>query len=164
MKKLLVALMLMAVVIAVLLMLGKKSVSTEIVINAPINRVWIELTDFAKYPDWNPFIKRINGAFEKGKIIEVVIQPEGSEPFVFAPEVKLYEENSILQWEGKFLIPGIFTGRHTFELVGIGAGKTKLIQKEDFNGILVPFFNFKSTISGFDSMNRKLKRRVEKQL
>ncbi|HPI90566.1 MAG TPA: hypothetical protein PK859_14770 [Spirochaetota bacterium] len=53
---------------------------------------------------------------------------------------------------------------HTLDLVEIDAGKTKLVQKEDFSGILVPFFNFDSTVSGFTMMNEALRKRVENRL
>ena len=38
-----------------------KEVFSEIDIQAPAERVWQVLTDFASYPEWNPFIRRING-------------------------------------------------------------------------------------------------------
>lgn len=152
MKKALYIFVLLAIIITLLLIFGKKSISTDIIINIPINKVWVELTDFNKYPDWNPFIRKVSGEIKKGNIIEVTFQTQGSAPIVFTPEIKLYEENNIFQWEGKLLLPGIFTGRHAFELIKIETNKTKLIQKEDFNGILVPFFNFDATIQGFNLM------------
>ena len=161
MKKVLYLVIALIVLVIVLLILGQKHVSTEITINAPVVKVWTALTDFKSYPDWNPFIRKLSGEIKKGNTIEVVFQVDGSEPVVFTPEVKVYEENSIFQWEGRLLIPGIFTGTHTFELVEIDAGKTKLMQKEDFSGILVPFFNFDSTTTGFSMMNEALRKRVE---
>ena len=38
-----------------------KEIKTEILINAAPEKVWSILTNFEKYPDWNPFIKSING-------------------------------------------------------------------------------------------------------
>ena len=40
---------------------------------------------------------------------------------------------------------------------------TGLIQIDKFNGLLVPFFNFDSTVEGFELMNKALKERIEKQ-
>lgn len=164
MKKALYTFITLAIIVTLLLVFGKKHISTEIIINASIDKVWDELTDFSKYPDWNPFIRKISGEIKKGNIIEVTFQTHGSDPIVFTPEIILYEENNILQWEGKLFIPGIFTGRHTFQLVKIETNKTKLIQKEDFNGILVPFFKFDSTIEGFTLMNKEFKKRTENKL
>ena len=164
MKKVFYIFVVLIVIIIVLLIFGKKHISTEIMLNAPINKVWIELTDFSKYPEWNPFIRKVKGEIKKGNVIEVTFQIQGNEPFVFTPEIKLNEENDIFQWEGKLFLPGIFTGRHTFQLIKIETNKTKLIQKEDFNGILVPFFSFESTIEGFNLMNKEFKKRIENKL
>jgi hypothetical protein len=38
----------------------------EIVIDAPPERVWAAVTDFAAYPEWNPFIRRISGELREG--------------------------------------------------------------------------------------------------
>ncbi len=38
-----------------------KSIKTEIIINASKEKVWQVLTDFDKYPAWNPFIVSIKG-------------------------------------------------------------------------------------------------------
>jgi hypothetical protein len=162
MKKL-IFLILIILVIAVLLVIGKKSITTEIIINSPVDKVWEEFTDFSKYPDWNPFIKKIAGDFKTGSRIEVEFHTQGHKPMVFTPDILVMQKNSIFQWEGKLLMPGIFTGRHTFQLVEIEKNKTKLIQKEDFNGILVPFFSFDSTLDGFQSMNKALKERIEQK-
>jgi hypothetical protein len=161
MKKASLVLSLLIAVIVVLLVLGKKHISTEISIDAPADAVWAVLTDFGKYPEWNPFIVRVSGDIKKGGTLEVTFHTKGSDPVVFTPTVLLNEKNSIFQWEGRLLVPGIFTGRHTFRLVSIGPAKTRLVQEEDFNGILVPFFSFTSTEDGFSLMNSELKKRVE---
>ena len=41
-----------------LLGVSVKELHSEIEINAPVERVWEVLTDFASYPRWNPFIRR----------------------------------------------------------------------------------------------------------
>lgn len=145
----------------ILLLLGSKHISTEITIDAPVEAVWAELMDFPRYPEWNHFIKKVSGEIKKGSTLEVTFHVKGSDPVVFTPEIKEYEVNNVFQWEGRLFMPGIFTGKHTFQLVKIDPKKTLLVQKEDFNGILVPFFNFKSTIEGFTLMNKEFKKRVE---
>lgn len=150
------------VVIALLLIAGRKSVITEVVIDSSTGSVWSVLIDTGRYPDWNPFIRRISGAMKPGNVVDITFQPDGLNPITISPVIMKIENGRLLQWEGKLFIPGIFTGRHTFELIPIEKNKTRFIQREEFNGILVPFFNFTSTISGFNAMNRGIKIRAEK--
>lgn len=162
MKKALYILLLFIGVIILLLVVGKKSLYTDITINAPVDSVWNEFSRFSEYPGWNPFIKKISGDMKVGGKIDITIQPKGGNPVDFNPTVLIYKEKSVVQWEGKLFVPGIFTGRHTFILVSLDKDKTRFIQKEDFNGILVPFINLDSTLEGFKEMNSLLKSRVEK--
>ena len=41
-----------------------KELRREVEIAAPAERVWSVLVDFDAYPDWNPFIRSIQGACE----------------------------------------------------------------------------------------------------
>ena len=43
-----------------------KILQTEILINAPAEKVWGILMDFEKFPEWNPFILSIEGKQETG--------------------------------------------------------------------------------------------------
>jgi uncharacterized protein YndB with AHSA1/START domain len=47
----------------------------EVEIEAPPERVWAVVTDFAAYPEWNPFIGRISGDLQEGARLEVRIEP-----------------------------------------------------------------------------------------
>ncbi len=161
MKKAMIIIAVVLVIIIVLLVIGKKILYTEIMINAPVESVWKEFSNFPEYPNWNPFLKKISGDMKPGSTINITIQPKGDKPVDFTPVIIKYEEKSILQWEGKLFIPGVFTGKHTFQLIRIDKDKTKFIQKEDFNGILVPFINLNATLDGFNDMNNLLKKRVE---
>ncbi len=162
MRKVIYLFIIFTVFIILLLIFGKKNLSTEIIINAPLNKVWKEFTDFTEYPKWNPFIKSFTGETKVGNTIHVVIQAKNGKPMTFNPTVVQLKENDILQWEGKLFLPGIFTGKHTFQLVRVENNKTKFIQSEDFNGILVPFVDLNPTLEGFKAMNALLKERAEK--
>jgi uncharacterized protein YndB with AHSA1/START domain len=54
-----------------------KELHTEIEIDAPAERVWRLLTDFASYPRWNPFIRTISGRPIPGERLEVRLEPPG---------------------------------------------------------------------------------------
>jgi hypothetical protein len=163
MKKGMSILVLVIAAIIVLLVVGKKSLYTEVIINAPAEKVWKEFTNFSEYPNWNPFLRKVSGDMKSGNSINVTIQPKNHEPVDFNPAIIIYEEKRTVQWEGKLFIPGLFTGRHTFQLINIDKDKTRFIQKEDFNGILVPFISLDATLEGFKEMNGLLKSRIEKR-
>ena len=44
-----------------------RELNTQIDIDAPVERVWSVLTDFAAYPEWNPFILSAEGSLAVGE-------------------------------------------------------------------------------------------------
>src|SRR5436309_10428636 len=78
-----------------------KEVSSEIVIEAPADRVWQVLTDFAKFPEWNPFIKKMSGEPRTGAKLEVRIEPRGGRAMTFKPKMVNVETNREMCWIGK---------------------------------------------------------------
>jgi hypothetical protein len=138
-----------------------KEIKTEILIQAPVSKVWKVLTHIQEYPNWNSFIKKLEGILKVGENLRAEIQPVDSSTMIFKPKVLQFEENRTLQWKGKFLINGLFDGTHSFELVENQDGSTIFKQSELFNGVLVGLFNLENTIKGFEAMNRELKRKCE---
>lgn len=137
---------------------------SQIHIDAPPERVWAVLTDFARYPDWNPFILRLQGTPETGARLEVRIQPVGGQAMTFRPTVLQAEPGHALGWLGHLAVPGLFDGAHRFTLEPLDGGGTRLRQDERFSGILVGLFKARldrQTLPGFELMNQALKTRAE---
>lgn len=136
---------------------------TEIEIDAPPARVWEVLTDLADYPAWNPFITSSAGTVAVGERLVNRLEPPGGKPLTFKPTVTEVEEGKALEWLGRLGVPGLFDGRHRFELAPHGAG-TRLVHAERFTGLLVPLFRSSldnGTRAGFRAMNEALKARAE---
>ena len=142
-----------------------KNIHTEIEINAPLEKVWTILMDFNRYPDWNPFIKSLNGNAKEGEKLKVVLHQPESKPMTIKPKCLTVVPNSEFRWKGNLIVPGIFDGEHIFKMSEASPGVTKFMQSENFAGILLPLFwkmiNSK-TIKGFEEMNRALKQRAER--
>lgn len=139
---------------------------TEITIHSDPAKVWAILTDFAKYPDWNPFIPSLQGEAKKGSKLKVRILPPGAKGMVFTPKVLSAEPHKELRWLGHLLFPGLFDGEHAFELVAQADGTTLFKHSERFKGILVGLFKkqlLNNTLKGFEAMNQKLKERAERK-
>lgn|SRR5690348_6795142 len=139
-----------------------RRIDTEILIQVPPAKVWAVLTDFAAYPEWNPFIVSIEGRAEWGERLTVCIHA-GDRRHVFKPVVLQATAPTRLRWLGRLGMPGIFDGEHGFELRAEGSG-TRLLQTESFQGFLMPLLwrtVGPMTHAGFEAMNRALKERVE---
>ena len=142
-----------------------KELYSEIEINASPEKVWQVLTDFDHFQDWNPFIRSIHGKPEAGSKLTVEIQPPGGRPRKFHPKILRFDPKREIRWLGHVLVPGIFDGQHTFKIESLGPNHVRFIQREKFNGVLVPFLGKaldKDTRRGFKEMNEALKQKVEK--
>src|SRR5712692_6091799 len=111
---------------------------TEIEIDAPVERVWEVLTDFERFPEWNPFIRRIHGKMQVGSRLDVLIGATGTRPMRFRPIVKAVLPNRELRWLGRLALPRLFDGEHVFQIEPLGSMRTRFIQRERFRGLLVP--------------------------
>ena len=136
-----------------------KELRTEIEINAPPERVWNILTDTDKFSEWNPFIRSVKGKLAQGESIEVVLGEEKT--MTFRPTILELTPNRTFRWLGKMFVGGLFDGEHIFEIEPLDTNRVRFVQREKFNGILIPVFNFDSTQRGFDAMNLALKQRAE---
>lgn len=141
----------------------KHHLETQIDITAPPETVWGILTDLEAYSDWNPFVVSAEGNVAVGERLTNRMQPPGSRAMTFKPTVTAVEPGKKFEWLGHLIVPGIFDGRHSFELEATSSG-TRLVHSEHFNGILVRFMRKMvdgGTRQGFEAMNAALKTRAE---
>jgi hypothetical protein len=138
-------------------------ISREIEIDAPPAAVWAVLSDTDAYADWNPFVRRLDGDLREGARLEARIAPPGGRAMTFRPTVLAAEPGRELRWLGRLLVPGLFDGEHRFLLEPLADGRTRFVQSERFDGILVRLLrkSLAKTAAGFEQMNAALKRRVE---
>lgn len=136
---------------------------TGIVIGAPPPAVWEVLTDLSRYGEWNPFVVSATGTVAVGARLTVRLRPPGGRAMTFRPRVTVVEPARVFEWLGRLGPPGVFDGRHRFELEPT-AGGTRFVQREDFRGVLVRLLRGgldTGTVAGFEAMNAALKERVE---
>jgi hypothetical protein len=140
-----------------------KEITSAIDIEATPQRVWEIVTNFAAYPEWNPFIRRANGRPEAGAQLEVRIEPPGGRAMTFKPTVVEAESERELRWLGHLMLPRIFDGEHSFRIEPLDDTRVRFVQAERFTGVLVPLFGktLEQTRRGFEQMNQALKSRAE---
>ncbi|MCH9815896.1 MAG: SRPBCC domain-containing protein [Actinomycetia bacterium] len=139
-------------------------IESAIEIEATPEAVWAILTDLGTYPEWNPTIPSSKGTAAVGEKLINRMQTRNGKSTTFKPTVTVADTNSTLEWLGHFFLPGIFDGRHRFDLEETPDGTTKFTQSEDLSGVLVPFMRKyldNTTLVGFQEMNQALKVRAE---
>jgi hypothetical protein len=93
-----------------------KELNNEVEIRASAERVWQLLTDFARFPQWNPFIHHASGEAKTGARLEVTTQPSGASRTTSRPTVLKAEPNHELRWIERSLIPGLLDVEHIFTI------------------------------------------------
>lgn len=140
-------------------LIGCKYIYTDIEIKAPPHKVWAVLADIPQYPDWNPYHVKVEGKLKIGEELSVTIHKPNGIKLTIEPHVIQIILGKELTWGGG--IHGLFHGKHVFLIEKTQEGHTKLIQKEDFEGIFVPFASLDAIDEGYRLMNEALKHRVE---
>jgi hypothetical protein len=140
-----------------------KEIKTEIIINSSKERVWNILTSFSEYPEWNPFIRSLEGSAIKDSRLVATLQLKDRKPMVFKPVVTVSEAGKKFEWLGTTPL-NVVNGRHYFTVEELDDKKVRFVHGEQFSGILAGPFHRKlaePTRLGFMEMNKALKQRAE---
>ena len=141
----------------------KKEIWTEIEIDASAEKIWQILTDFEKFPAWNPFVVKAEGVPKVGEILSIEVKVPDASMQKFTPEVLVADENTELRWVGNAPL-GAFRGEHFYKIEGLGENKSKFIHGELFSGWLVRLIwilQGKKIEKGYVLMNKALKEKAE---
>jgi len=141
-----------------------KELRTEIEIQASPEKVWQVLTDLDKYPEWNPFIHHALGKATIGNTVDIDFQPDSTGLKLHCTVVKA-EPNKTLAWKYQVGTAFLLSGEHSFTIEPINEQRVRFVDKEIFNGLLVPLQAKDidtNTRHGFEAMDRALKLRAEK--
>jgi hypothetical protein len=145
---------------SVLLLAGCTSIQSQIEIDAPAKAVRAVLYRFDDYPNWNPFIIKVDGTVAEGKDVTVTVKPVGKDQLSGTTTIISMTDNR-LEWRGSLAVPGLFTGDHEFIIEELDSRRTLFRQNEKMSGIIIPFFNIEPEKAGFAAMNEALKKKAE---
>jgi hypothetical protein len=139
-------------------------IRTEIAINATPAQVWDVLTDFPRYPEWNPFVLEVKGAVRQNAMIRYRFEmPRGVRIWTPATVLK-FEPESELRFSANFLTPTVFRGDHYFAIQRTGQTGVIFHHGEVISGLLFPVVQLILQNLGprmFHALNGALKQRTE---
>lgn len=142
-----------------------REVRTEITVDASIEATFNVLVDVDRYHEWNPLIIDVRGKVLPEQKLDIVIRLRGKADMPYVVEVLEVIPNQAFVWIGRMKVKGLLDGKHFFELIPEGPSRTRVVQREEFRGILVPFvwgsFLNSRMREGFEATNRALKRVAE---
>lgn len=112
-------------------------VREEMALAAPASEVWRWFTAFESFPDWNPFIRKAEGALRVGSKLDIRLRL-GERVISFRPEVTLLEPAREVRWKTQLLLPGLFDVDRRFTIDPTSTEQTTFVQEETNSGLLVP--------------------------
>src|SRR5688500_5074680 len=138
----------------------EKEIVTEIEISALPTRIWQILTDFEKYPTWNPFIEKVTGIPRTNEKLEVHMPDRRGGTMVFTRTVLGAERERELRWLGRSE-GEVSNGEHRFLIEpSENNNKVHFSQSEKFAGSMVASLEGwldTAVKQNFEDMNRALK-------
>ena len=143
---------------------NKHEVRTEITIRSSPAAVWGMLTDVDNYPDWHPYIKKIEGKLSPKSKIKVTYKKDDTREGTFSAYIIDNEVNKQLSWGGS--LDFIFRAKHYYSIEAVGTDSVRLIQGEYWRGIFGGMYGkkiYRDTARKFELMNQKLKEILEKK-
>ena len=141
--------------------LGYHQVHTETFIEAQPEDVWAVITDVPHYSDWNPVIINAEGTYGKGATIKNTVVEAGKKPTLITSRVTRFDPPFHLNQFGGYT--GIITFDHHYILEPVN-GWTKVIQKEEYTGIYVHFWDSAWVEPAYRAVNARLREEVLKRL
>ena len=140
--------------------------SEPVTIAAPAETVWIILTDFARYPDWNPFTRSVTGDLALGAkvTLEFASAKNPAKMQKFSHTIRALYPPLHLEWGGHMLHPRLFASTRNQYVVPLSAESCCYYTTDTFSGRLAGFIyrNMGDWAAGcFNDMARALKAAAE---
>ncbi len=167
MKKMIVYIAIGLAVIILALSFTRFEINEKVEVNAPVEKVWATLIDFASYSEWNSQLEYLGGEVKPNGQLHLKLSVAGAEPYEFKPTISHWEENQRFAWLARTGLPRIFDGEHFFELEKIDERSTLVTNREEYRGVLSLLMKnlpmMKGAPAGFEKMNRELKNYLENE-
>jgi len=134
-------------------------------IAAPPARVWAVLAAHAHYSDWNTQLAWLGAPASLGATLHLRLVADGADPYEFKPLVTAWEPERRFTWLAITGMPRLFDGEHTFTLEPLGERGTRVVNREEYRGVLSLLMKnlpmMAGAPAGFRKMNEELRRRAE---
>ncbi|WP_044204228.1 SRPBCC domain-containing protein [Flammeovirga sp. OC4] len=145
----------------ILLMIGTKSVSTQVQIKASPKNVWAALSNTDNVKQWNKVLIPIKGELKEGNVINYdFYQEENGKPSNMNATVKEIVDQKMINQQGG--LPLILTFNHKYIIESTSFSTTVKIH-EEYKGIMVPFWDPSPVEKAYSRLLHQLKSFIENE-
>ena len=144
--------------------ISPSEVGTEIEIDAPVEKVWDILVDLEKYPEWNPFTKKVESTLLVGDEIHLEVHMRKNKIRNQTEIVNLHEPNKKICWGVQYMKPAILNANRHQVLTPLDGNKTLYYTADKFSGMMAPMvikMYGEDIKKGFECVAKALKKRAE---
>ncbi|MGH4021351.1 MAG: SRPBCC family protein [Pseudonocardiaceae bacterium] len=136
---------------------------SETQIDAPAERVWAVLADFASWSRWNPTLISAEGTATVGARVRLRLRL-GRHLITLHRTILEVDPPCRLRWRSSPGIPRLVDVERVFDLESLGPSRVRLVQSERGRGILAPVLLWllaTPIMQGYQNLGRALGEQVE---
>ena len=136
--------------------------AANILINAPLEKVWQALIDVENYPRWNPFTTRVETTFVVGEPAILYVTMSGQRR-VEHEKIIAFEPQHAIAWGVVMGAPFILASNRRQIVEALDAEHTQYQTYQTFSGLLAPLIMTlyrKDIQRGFEAVGAALKKYV----
>ena len=111
-------------------------------VDATPAQIWETLTDFARYPEWNPQVVDASGSTEPGSEITLVLALSDGPNMTITALIEESELGRSLTWRGNGPRRWVFQGYRRFDIKATG-NRSQVRHLEKITGIAAPLFSLR---------------------
>lgn len=117
------------------------SLHTEIILDAPLDRVSELLADTSLYPQWHPLFPQVSGELRGEAAVVVSVALPEIKPFSVRVTIKESTAGQRLCWRYSYPLPGLFSWTYRYEIEELDRGRVKFVQDSSYAGLLAPLYH-----------------------
>src|SRR4030095_7017568 len=111
----------------------------EVQIQASPREVWLALTAFPAYHEWNPLIVDLEGTLQVGSKFKFTFSLPERDERRFTAYLMRCEDGAELRWRGRMGWLGLLELEHFLQVHEMGGQETRLVHGANFSGLLLKF-------------------------
>jgi hypothetical protein len=136
----------------------------NVIIDAPLEKVWRALVDVENYPAWNPFTMRVETTFVVGEPAILYVTMNEHHRRIQREVITVFEPQHAFAWASIMGAPFILKANRWQIVEPLNDSRTSYRTYETFDGLLVPLVMAlyrRDVQRGFDAVGSALKQYVE---